>query len=174
MNRQKKNCSSLACSNQALAFSECKCRLHSRANHTFESRKFNVFIDLFVGEIHLWTVRDDQRELHPFRAWSLALQQNTPDSRKNQFTYGAPACSSLFFQLPVQWRWDVDRGANRVLLHERLLSHMCHKYGRLGTLCSKQNYLGSDRDHRLPLPTDHSRRSMDRMPICRRLSGNAL
>ena len=77
-----------------------------------------MFIDLFVGEIHLWTVRDDQRELHPFRARSLALQQNTSDSRKNQFTYGAPACSSLFFQLPVQWRWDVDRGANRVLLHE--------------------------------------------------------
>ncbi len=47
--RQKENCCSLACSNQSLALSECTCRLHKSASQTFASRKFNVFIDSFVG-----------------------------------------------------------------------------------------------------------------------------
>jgi hypothetical protein len=47
--RQKKNCRSPTCSNQNLARSECMCRLHRSACQTFASRKFNVFIDPFVG-----------------------------------------------------------------------------------------------------------------------------
>jgi hypothetical protein len=79
--RQKKNCSSSASSNQSLALSECMCRLQSRASHTFESRKFNMFIDLFVGQVDLGAVGGDQRELHSLGTWALALQQHSFHSR---------------------------------------------------------------------------------------------
>ena len=82
--REKKNCSSLllllACSNQDLAFSECTCRLQISASHTFASRKFNVFRDLFVGQNDFGAVGDDQRELHPPGTRALALQEHGSDA----------------------------------------------------------------------------------------------
>ena len=94
--RQKKNCSSPACSNQSRALSECTCRLHISASQTFASRKFNAFIDLFVGELYLWTFRNDERESHPLRSRTLALEEDTADPGKNQFADGVASSSSLF------------------------------------------------------------------------------
>src|SRR5271154_130688 len=70
--RQKKNCCSPVCSNQSRAVSECTCRLHKSASHTFASRKFNVFIDLFVGHIYLWAFGNDERKAHPLRTRTLS------------------------------------------------------------------------------------------------------
>ncbi len=72
--RQKRNCSSPARSNQSLAFSECACRLHMSASQTFASRKFNVFIYLFVRQAHFWAFGNDERESYPLGAWALPLQ----------------------------------------------------------------------------------------------------
>src|SRR5271165_2402606 len=60
--RQKKNRSWPACSNQSRAFSECICRPHRRASQTLASRKFNVFIDLFVGYAHLGALGNNKGE----------------------------------------------------------------------------------------------------------------
>jgi len=79
--RQKKNCSSPACWNQDWAFSECRCRLQINASHTFASRKFNVFIDLLVGQVNLGAAGDNQRELHSPKAWALALQEHGLNAR---------------------------------------------------------------------------------------------
>ena len=99
--REKKNCSSLllllACSNQDLAFSECTCRLQISASHTFASRKFNVFIHLFVGEIDLGTVRDDERELHSFLARPPRLKKDAVNAGENQFAHRASVGGSLGF-----------------------------------------------------------------------------
>src|ERR1700722_5791333 len=72
--RQKKNCSSRDCSNQRVARSECTCRLQKRASQTFASRKFNVFIDLFIGHVDLWAWRDNQGKTHLRGPGTLSLQ----------------------------------------------------------------------------------------------------
>src|ERR1700693_3279077 len=72
--RQKKNCSSSDRSNHSFALSECTCRLQSKASQTFASRKFNTFIDLFVGKIDFGTFGNDQRKADPFRSRALAFQ----------------------------------------------------------------------------------------------------
>jgi hypothetical protein len=45
-----------------------------RASQTFASRKFNVFIDPFVGQVYLWAFENDEGEPHSFGTWALALQ----------------------------------------------------------------------------------------------------
>ena len=72
--RQKKNCSSLASSNQSLAFSECTWRFHRSASQTLASRKFNMFIDLFVGHIDLRALRNDKGKLHFLSTRPLTFQ----------------------------------------------------------------------------------------------------
>src|SRR5579862_4780201 len=94
------------------------CRLQIKASHTFESRKFNVFIDLFVAEIDLGTRGDDQRELHSFPAGPPRLKQDTLYPGENQFAYRASVRSRLRFQPAVERRGDIDGGANAILLHK--------------------------------------------------------
>src|SRR5258708_34481560 len=62
--RQKKNCSWPACSNQCVALSECSCRFQKSASQTLASRKFNVFIDLFVAQGYLRAFGNDKWEPH--------------------------------------------------------------------------------------------------------------
>ena len=50
------------------------------------SRKFNVFVDVLVGYIYLWTLRDDERESHPFGTRPLALQENGFDAGEHKFS----------------------------------------------------------------------------------------
>ena len=71
--RQKKNCCSPACLNHSLAVSECECRLHKSASQTLASRKFNVFIDLFVGQVYLGAFGNDKRESYSLRMRALPL-----------------------------------------------------------------------------------------------------
>src|SRR5271166_4948223 len=107
--RQKKNCSSLlpVRSNQDLALSEWRCRLQISASHTLESGKFNVFIDLFVGQVDLGTSGDDQGERHSFRARALALEEHGLNTRQDQFAYRAPVRGGLRLQLSIQRCWNV-------------------------------------------------------------------
>src|ERR1700689_2643254 len=95
VNRPKRNCSCPACSNQDLALSECTCRLHRRASQTLASRKFNVFIDLFVGHVYLWTLRNDERESYPLGTRPLALQENALDTGEHKFSDGKTSCCRL-------------------------------------------------------------------------------
>ena len=60
-----------------------------------------MFIDLFVGHIHLRSFGIDEREPHLLWAWALALQEDSPDPRQNQLPDGMTPGSSLFFQLPI-------------------------------------------------------------------------
>jgi hypothetical protein len=95
--RQNKNCSSPAFSNQDVAVSECTCRLHKSASQTFASRKFNVFINLFAGQVYLWAFGNDEREPHPLGTRTLTLQEYASDPRENELTDGVASRSSLFF-----------------------------------------------------------------------------
>ena len=120
--RQKKNCSSPASTNQDRAFSECACRPQIKASHTFESGKFNVFIDLFVGEIDLGAAGNNQRKLHSPRAWALPLKKYDANAGENEFAHGAPIRGSLLFELTIKRRGNIDRGANGILLHEGIMA----------------------------------------------------
>jgi hypothetical protein len=113
--RQNRNCSSLACSNKDLVFSERTCRLRS-ASQTLASRKFHVFIDTLVCHLYLWTLRSNKREAHAFSASAL-LPKNTFYASKNQLTDGMAPCRSLFFESSVQGHWNINRGAHRFLFH---------------------------------------------------------
>ena len=88
-----------------------------------------MFIHLFVGEIDLGTVRDDERELHSFLARPPRLKKDAVNAGENQFAHRAPICGRLRFEPAVERRGDIDRSANALLRHIGLLSHMCHKYG---------------------------------------------
>lgn len=116
--RQKKNSSSPAFSNQSLAVSEWMCRLHIKANQTLASRKFNVFIDLFVGQLNLGTFGDDQGKLNPSRTRSLTFQKYAPNACQNQFSDGAALGGGLFLQLSVKRFRNINGCANGFLLHK--------------------------------------------------------
>ena len=77
-----------------------------------------MFIDLFVAQIDLRTVGDDERKLHPLRTRALALQEHSFDPRENQFANRTAVRSSLRFQLPVERGWNVNGGADGILLHK--------------------------------------------------------
>src|SRR5882762_6175995 len=83
--RQKKNCSSVDRSNHARAYSECTCRPQRSASQTFASRKFNVIINNFVGQIYLGAFRDDEGKSHSLGTWALALHERAFRARKNEF-----------------------------------------------------------------------------------------
>ncbi len=95
--RQKRNCASPPWSNQVLAFSECTCRLHKRASQTLASRKFNVLIDLFVGQVYLRAFGNDQRELHSSGVGALPLLQDVLNTGENEFAYGMALSRRLLF-----------------------------------------------------------------------------
>ena len=100
------------------------CRLQIKASHTFESGKFNVFINLFVGEIDLWAGGDDERELHSFPARPPRPKEDALNTGKNQFAHRASIRSRLRFEPAVEGRGDIDRGANGILLHEGIIPCM--------------------------------------------------
>src|SRR5260370_651667 len=87
VNRPKRNCSCPACSNQDLALSECICRLHRSASQTLASRKFNVFIDLLIRQVYLWSFGNNQRKFDPLWPLPLCLQDHTSHTEKNQFAH---------------------------------------------------------------------------------------
>src|SRR5215813_3173322 len=116
--RQKKNSSWLAFSNQRLAVSECTCRLHRSANQTLASRIFNVFIDLFARQLNLGTFGSNQGKLDSFWPRSLAFQKHTPDACQNQLANGAASGGGLLLQLSVKGFRNINRRANRFLLHK--------------------------------------------------------
>src|SRR6202521_619723 len=98
---QKKSCSSADRSNHSRACSECTCRLQSSASQTFASRKFNVFINIFVGQIYLGAFRDDEGKADSFETWALALDERAFRARQNEFADRASLRSCLLFQPPV-------------------------------------------------------------------------
>src|SRR5579872_5562566 len=75
--RQKINLCSAASSNQDRALSACTWRLQTSASQTFASRKFNVFIDLFVAQVYLRSLGHHEGKLHSPRAGALLLS-STP------------------------------------------------------------------------------------------------
>jgi hypothetical protein len=115
--RQKKNSSCWAFSNQTLAVSEWTCRPHRSANQTLASRKFNVFIDLFVGQLNLWTLGDYQRKANSFRPGPLTFEKHAFDTCQDQLSDGSASGGRLLLQLSVKWFRNINRCANRFLLH---------------------------------------------------------
>jgi hypothetical protein len=77
-----------------------------------------VFIDLFVGELDLGAVGDDQRELHSFPARPPRLKKYALHAGEDQFAHRASVCGRLRFKSAVERRGDIDRGANAILLHK--------------------------------------------------------
>jgi hypothetical protein len=92
-----------------------------------ESRKFNVFIDLFVGEIDLGAGGGDQRELHLLRARPPRPKKDALHAGENQIAHRAAVCGRLRFEPAVERRGDIDRGANAIPLHKGIIP--CHRYG---------------------------------------------
>ena len=86
-----------------------------------ESRKFNAFIDLFVGEADLGAGRDDQRELDLLRARAPRLQKDVLQAGENQFAHRTPVRGGLRFEPAVERRGDIDGGANALLLHKGII-----------------------------------------------------
>ncbi len=77
-----------------------------------------MFIDLFVGEIDFGAVRNDQRELHSFRARPPRLQQDALHAGENQFAHRSSVRGCLRFEPAIERRGNIDRGANAILLHK--------------------------------------------------------
>jgi len=80
-----------------------------------------VFIHLFVGEVDLGAVGDDQGELHSLGARSPLLKKDALNAGKNQFAHRAPVGGRLRFESAVERCRDIDRGANGILLHEGII-----------------------------------------------------
>jgi hypothetical protein len=72
-------------------------RLEWATRHALASRKFNVFVDVLVGYIYLWTLRDDERESHPFGTRPLAVQENAFDAGEHKFSDRRASCGCLLF-----------------------------------------------------------------------------
>ena len=77
-----------------------------------------MFIHLFVGEIDLRPMGDDQRKLHSFPARPPRLKKDALNADENKFADRAPVCSRLRFEPAVERRRNIDRGANAILLHK--------------------------------------------------------
>jgi len=81
------------------------------------SRKFNAFIDLFVGEVDFRALGNDKWEAHSFRAWTAALEQNAPQSSENQPADGIALRGRLFLELAVKRLRDINRRADGCPFH---------------------------------------------------------
>jgi hypothetical protein len=80
-----------------------------------------VFIDLIVGEIDLGAGGNDQRKLHSLWAWPPFLKEDVLNASENQFAHRAPVGGRLRLELAVERRGNIDRGANRILLHKGIM-----------------------------------------------------
>ena len=74
---------------------------HTSASQTLASRKFNVFINLFVGQIDFRSIGNDEGKLDSFGARTLVLDERDPHAQKDQFADGTPLRGSLLLKLPV-------------------------------------------------------------------------
>ena len=77
-----------------------------------------MLIDLLVGYLHLWTFRNNERKDHRFGTRPMALQENNPDSRQDQFPNGMTSSRSLLLELPIKRSGNINGGANRIGFHE--------------------------------------------------------
>jgi hypothetical protein len=57
--------------------------------------------------------------LHSLRARAAGLKKYALNAGKNQFAHRAAVRGGLRFELAVQGRGDIDRGADGILLHKR-------------------------------------------------------
>ena len=80
-----------------------------------------MFIHLFVGEIDLGAMGDDQRKLHSLRARPPRLKKDALNAGENQFAHRASVCGRLRFEPAIERRGDIDRGANGILLHAGII-----------------------------------------------------
>ena len=83
-----------------------------------------MLIDLIVRHVHLRTFRNDEGEDDLFRTRPMALQQNGPDSRQDQFPNGMTSSSSLLFELPIKRSGNINCGANRIAFHKCIVSYV--------------------------------------------------
>jgi hypothetical protein len=65
------------------------------ASQTLASRKFNVAIDLFVGQVDFRAFGDDKREAHAAGVGPLAFEQDALNTRQHQLTDRSALSSSL-------------------------------------------------------------------------------
>ena len=77
-----------------------------------------MFIDMFVGQIYLGTLRDNEGKANSFRTRALALQKGASGTRKDEFADRTSLSSGLFFQPPVERGWNVHGRTNGFLLHD--------------------------------------------------------
>ena len=75
-----------------------------------------MFIDTFVCEVYLWTLRNYEREAHAF-ATSTLLPKNAFDASKNELTHGMAPSRRLFFEFSIERHGNINRGAYRFLFH---------------------------------------------------------
>ena len=99
------------------ALAACTCRVQSSASQTLASRKFNVFMDPFVGQVHLGSLRYNERKLHSPRAWTLSLHYYAPNADKNQLTDGRVLGRRLLLELPIEGRRNIHSGSYRFFFH---------------------------------------------------------
>ncbi len=97
---------------------------HIKAIHTFTSGKFNVFINLFVGQVHLWAVGAKKRKPDATGPSPLFFQEDGSCSCQHQLADRTAASGGLLLELAVQGGGDIDRGADRSLLHGSDYRHM--------------------------------------------------
>jgi hypothetical protein len=83
-----------------------------------------MFIDLFVGQINLRTVRDNQRKLHSAGARTLAFHEGNAHAQENEFANRPSLRGRLRLKFPVQGDWNVNRCPNGLLLHDSILSRV--------------------------------------------------
>jgi len=73
---------------------------------------------MFVAQLNLGAFGDNEGKLNSFRPGSLAFQKYAPDACQNQFSSGAAAGGGLLLQLSVKGFRNINRCANRFLLHK--------------------------------------------------------
>ena len=106
----------------APAFSEWMWRLQRSASQTLASRKFKMFIDLFVRHIHLRSIRDNQWKLHSPGPRTLAFDEGDAHAQENELANRPSLRGRLRLEFPVQGDRDVDRCPNGLLFHESIIS----------------------------------------------------
>lgn len=93
------------------------CRLQSNASYTLASRKFNVFIDLFVRQIHFGSVRNKEGETNAPGAWPLPFQDHNSHSCENQLADGVALGRALLLELAIEIVRDIYGRASRCGFH---------------------------------------------------------
>jgi len=93
-----------------------------------------MFIDLFVGQIDLRALRDDQRKLHSPGPGTLAFNEGDAYAQKNELANGSSLRCCLRLKFPIEGDRNVDRRPNGLLFH-KIIMLPGHKYGILQNEC---------------------------------------